>query len=111
MHFKLKSEILRVLDSLQLTAKYRVATPVDWKRGDRCMIDPKLSEEEALRLFPCGFEGVTVPSQRNYLKLTAQPNLNVKKIDSIHSKTKDGSIYIDDDEYAHINPDYQKYEF
>ena len=61
------------------------------------MTDPKLSEEKALRY--------------SYLKLTVQPNLNVKKIDSLHSKTNDGSIYIDDDEYAHINPDYQKYEF
>ena len=73
------------------------------------MIDHKLSEEEALRLFPHGYEGVNVPSQRNYLKLTAQPNLHVKKPSSKSHPVK--SYNDEEDDYDHINADYHKYEF
>ena len=72
------------------------------------MIDHKLSEKEALRLFPHGYEGVNV-SQRNYLKLTAQPNLHVKKPPS--SNTVEAYNEDEEDEYDHINADYHKYEF
>jgi len=66
------NEILRVVDSLQLTATKKVATPVDWNNGDRCMVVPSLSDEEAKKLFP-DFEKVDVPSGKNYLRFTPQP--------------------------------------
>src|SRR5437870_4808901 len=51
-------EILRVIDSLQLTANYKVATPSDWKAGDDCIIVPAVSNEEADKLFPKGYKVV-----------------------------------------------------
>jgi 1-Cys peroxiredoxin 6 len=66
-------EIIRVIDSLQLTLKYKVATPVDWKVGDKCMIQPSVSEQEAQILFPKGYETVAVPSGKEYIRLTPQP--------------------------------------
>ena len=60
-------EILRVLDSLQLTACSKVATPADWKQGDDVVILPGVSTEEAGRLFPCH---TTV---NPYLRTTPQP--------------------------------------
>ncbi len=62
-------EILRVIDSLQLTAKYSVATPVNWKDGDDCIIVPSLSDEEAKEKFPAGWKTV-----KPYLRVTPQPN-------------------------------------
>ncbi len=63
-------EILRVIDSLQLTANYKVATPVDWKHGQDVIIVPAVGNEEAERLFSRGFTMV-----KPYLRVTAQPNL------------------------------------
>lgn len=65
-------EILRVLDSLQLTANKKVATPVDWKSGDRCMVLPNIKGDEAKTLFP-DHEVVSLPSGKEYLRLTPQP--------------------------------------
>jgi alkyl hydroperoxide reductase subunit AhpC len=62
-------EILRVIDSLQLTAKYSVATPADWKDGDAVIIVPAVSDEAAKDKFPKGWE-----AKRPYLRLTPQPN-------------------------------------
>jgi alkyl hydroperoxide reductase subunit AhpC len=62
-------EILRVIDSLQLTAKHSVATPVNWKDGDDCIIVPALSDEEAKEKFPAGWKAV-----KPYLRITPQPN-------------------------------------
>lgn len=62
-------ELLRVIDSLQLTAYHKVATPVNWEDGQACVIVPAVSNEEADRLFPKGYEVV-----RPYLRLTPQPN-------------------------------------
>jgi len=62
-------EILRVIDSLQLTAYKKVATPVDWKRGEACMVLPTLSPEEAKAAFP-DHEQVELPSGKGYLRLT-----------------------------------------
>jgi alkyl hydroperoxide reductase subunit AhpC len=62
-------EILRVIDSLQLTADYKVATPSDWKQGDDCIIVPAVSNEDADRLFPKGYKVV-----KPYLRTTPQPN-------------------------------------
>src|SRR4051812_35894332 len=63
-------EILRVLDSLQLTANYKVATPVNWKHGDDCIIVPAVSDADADKLFPKGYKKV-----KPYLRTTKQPNL------------------------------------
>jgi len=61
-------EILRVLDSMQLTAKHRVATPVNWKSGDDVIIVPAVTDEEASKIFPGGFKTV-----KPYLRTTKQP--------------------------------------
>ena len=63
-------EILRVIDSLQLTAKYKVATPADWQKGQDCIVVPALSDADAEKLFPKGFRKV-----KPYLRYTPQPNL------------------------------------
>ena len=62
-------ELLRVIDSLQLTAKYRVATPADWQDGQDCIITPAVKDAEAETLFPKGFRKVKL-----YLRYTPQPN-------------------------------------
>jgi len=62
-------EILRVIDSLQLTANYSVATPADWKDGESVIIVPAVSDEVAKDKFPKGWE-----AKRPYLRLTPQPN-------------------------------------
>lgn len=62
-------EVLRVIDSLQLTANYSVATPVNWKDGDDCIIVPAVSNEEAKEKFPAGWKEV-----KPYLRITPQPN-------------------------------------
>ena len=61
-------EILRVVDSLQLTDKHKVATPVNWKSGDDVIIVPSVSNDEARKLFPEGWN-----EQRPYLRLVKQP--------------------------------------
>ncbi|XP_028258870.1 peroxiredoxin-6 [Parambassis ranga] len=63
-------ELLRVIDSLQLTAQKKVATPVDWKPGDKVMVIPSLSEAEAGALFPNGVTTKEVPSGKKYLRYT-----------------------------------------
>ena len=62
-------ELLRVIDSLQLTADYSVATPVDWKHGEDVIIVPAVSDEEAKSKFPKGWKAL-----KPYLRLTPQPN-------------------------------------
>lgn len=62
-------EILRVIDSLQLTANYQVATPADWKDGDDTIIVPAVSTEDAYTKFPKGVNIV-----KPYLRYTPQPN-------------------------------------
>ncbi|KAL0966273.1 hypothetical protein UPYG_G00293230 [Umbra pygmaea] len=66
-------EILRVIDSLQLTAQNRVATPVDWQPGDRVMVPPNMPEEEAAALFPFGVYTKELPSGKRYLRYTPHP--------------------------------------
>jgi alkyl hydroperoxide reductase subunit AhpC len=63
------AEILRVLDSLQLTDGYKVATPANWRDGDDVIVLPTVSNEEAEKLFPKGYEAV-----KPYLRVTPQPN-------------------------------------
>jgi alkyl hydroperoxide reductase subunit AhpC len=62
-------EILRVIDSLQLTAGYQVATPVNWTDGDDVIIVPAVSDEDAKAKFPKGWN-----AQKPYLRVTPQPN-------------------------------------
>ena len=62
-------ELLRVIDSLQLTDGYKVATPANWKDGDDVIIVPAVSDEEAKERFPKGFTIV-----KPYLRITPQPN-------------------------------------
>ena len=64
-------ELLRVIDSLQLTQYHKVATPTNWKHGDEVVIVPSVSNEEATGIFTKGFREV-----KPYLRLTPQPNLN-----------------------------------
>ncbi|MDP9075435.1 MAG: peroxiredoxin [Actinomycetota bacterium] len=61
-------EILRVIDSLQLTAKYQVATPADWTQGGDVIIVTAVTDEQAKEKFPQGWD-----AQRPYLRLTPQP--------------------------------------
>jgi alkyl hydroperoxide reductase subunit AhpC len=61
-------EVLRVLDSMQLTAKYKVATPVNWKPGDDVIIPTSVSDEDAKKVYPGGWKTL-----RPYLRVVAQP--------------------------------------
>ena len=63
------NELLRVIDSLQLTAKHKVATPANWVDGEDCIITPAVKDAEAVTLFPKGFRTV-----KPYLRFTPQPN-------------------------------------
>ncbi|MFP6626967.1 MAG: peroxiredoxin [Deltaproteobacteria bacterium] len=61
-------EILRVLDSIQLTAKHKVATPVNWKQGEDVIIVPAVSDEDAAKRFPGGWKTI-----KPYLRIVPQP--------------------------------------
>jgi alkyl hydroperoxide reductase subunit AhpC len=61
-------EVLRVLDSIQLTARHQVATPVNWKSGDDCIIVPSVSDDDAKKKFPGGWKTV-----KPYLRIVPQP--------------------------------------
>ena len=63
-------ELLRVIDSLQLTANYQVATPVDWKHGEDCVVVPAIKTEDIPAKFPKGHKVI-----KPYLRTTPQPNL------------------------------------
>jgi thioredoxin-dependent peroxiredoxin len=63
-------ELLRVIDSLQLTANFSVATPVNWKHGEDCIIVPAVTNEDADKKFPKGYKMI-----KPYLRITPQPNL------------------------------------
>ncbi|MGE5107110.1 MAG: peroxiredoxin, partial [Sphingobacteriales bacterium] len=64
-------EVLRVIDSLQLTANYSVATPADWKNGENVIVVTSVSTEDAIKKFPKGVEVI-----KPYLRYTPQPDLN-----------------------------------
>ena len=92
-------QILRAIDSLQLTANHSVATPVNWQHGDKCMVVPTLSDDDANKKvstiprqkdvhhlehlqrvgpglqFPKGFEKASLPSGKGYIRTTPQPNV------------------------------------
>ena len=62
-------EVLRVLDSLQLTSDYQVATPVNWKHGEDCIVVPSIPTEDIPEKFPKGYREI-----KPYLRYTPQPN-------------------------------------
>jgi alkyl hydroperoxide reductase subunit AhpC len=62
-------EVLRVIDSLQLTAEHKVATPVNWQQGDKVIIAGSVSDDEARQTYPEGWE-----SPRPYIRIVPQPN-------------------------------------
>ncbi|GAA4270197.1 peroxiredoxin [Hyunsoonleella aestuarii] len=64
-------ELLRVIDSLQLTAYHKVATPANWNNGDDCVVVPAVATEDIPVIFPKGYKEV-----KPYLRITPQPNLN-----------------------------------
>ncbi len=64
-------EVLRVIDSLQLTAKFSVATPANWVHGEDVIVVPSISTEDAIKKFPKGVEVI-----KPYLRYTPQPDLN-----------------------------------
>jgi len=64
-------EVLRVVDSLQLTANYSVATPANWKAGENVIVVPSISTEDAIKKFPKGVEEI-----KPYLRYTPQPNID-----------------------------------
>jgi alkyl hydroperoxide reductase subunit AhpC len=61
-------EVIRVIDSMQLTAKHKVATPVNWKPGDDVIIAPSVSDDDAKKAYPAGFKTV-----KPYLRIVPQP--------------------------------------
>jgi alkyl hydroperoxide reductase subunit AhpC len=61
-------EVLRVIDSLQLTAKHRVATPVNWQRGEDVIIAGSVSNEEAEKIYPQGWK-----APKPYIRIVPQP--------------------------------------
>ena len=67
-------EIVRVIDSLQLTAQYSVATPVDWKWGEDCVVSPAIKTEDIPAKFPKGFKEI-----KPYLRMTPQPTMDLKR--------------------------------
>jgi alkyl hydroperoxide reductase subunit AhpC len=62
-------EIMRVLDSMQLTQKHKVATPVNWKQGEDVIITPAVSDDEAKKMFPAGWKTL-----KPYLRVVKQPD-------------------------------------
>ena len=62
-------EILRALDSMQLTAAHKVATPVNWKQGEDVIIAGSVSDDDAKKLFPAGWK-----APKPYLRIVKQPN-------------------------------------
>jgi alkyl hydroperoxide reductase subunit AhpC len=62
-------EVLRVIDSLQLTAKHKVSTPVNWKHGENVIISGSVSDDDAKKLFPEGWE-----APKPYIRIVKQPN-------------------------------------
>ncbi|KAG8079581.1 hypothetical protein GUJ93_ZPchr0007g5543 [Zizania palustris] len=63
-------EVVRAVDALQMAANHAVATPANWKPGERVVIPPGVSDEEARRKFPKGFDTADLPSRKGYLRFT-----------------------------------------
>ena len=76
-------EILRVIDSLQLTAKHQVATPVNWKQGEDVIIVPAVSNDEAKDIFPDSWN-----EQKPYLRVPSSPSRSSQTTRSSQSQTR-----------------------
>ncbi|KAM7260277.1 hypothetical protein ACFE04_016018 [Oxalis oulophora] len=63
-------EVLRALESLQLASKYKIATPVNWKPGEPVVISSSVSNEEANKMFPQGYNTLDLPSKKDYMRFT-----------------------------------------
>ncbi|KZV57762.1 1-Cys peroxiredoxin-like [Dorcoceras hygrometricum] len=63
-------EVLRVLDSLDMASKHKIATPANWKPGDSVVISPDVSSDEAKQSFTQGYDSVELPSNKDYLRFT-----------------------------------------
>ncbi|MFS8002698.1 putative thioredoxin-dependent peroxiredoxin [Helianthus anomalus] len=63
-------EVVRALDSLIKASKHKIATPVNWKEGEPVVIAPSVSNDEARKMFPKGFQTVDLPSNKDYLRFT-----------------------------------------
>ncbi|XP_021889527.1 1-Cys peroxiredoxin [Carica papaya] len=66
-------EVVRAVDALQIASKHKVATPVNWKRGDPVLIPPSVSNEEAQQRYPQGYRTVDLPSKQPYMRFTNLP--------------------------------------
>lgn len=64
---------MRIIDSMKLTDNHKVATPVDWKAGGKCMVLPTVKNEDLENLYPSGVETINVPSGKIYLRRTPCP--------------------------------------
>lgn len=64
-------EVLRVLDALHKALEHKVATPANWKPGDKVVISPGVSNEEAKEMFPQGYTTLDLPSKKEYLRFTS----------------------------------------
>ena len=79
-------EVLRAIDSLQLTATRRLATPGNWISGQDCVVASSVSTEEAIKLFPKGVRIVDLPSKKPYLRLTPFPDAEPQKAAAAEQK-------------------------
>lgn len=68
------NEIIRVIDGLQLTANFKLATPSDWTHGSPCVVSSAVSQEDAPKMFPKGVQIVDLPSKKPYLRFTPDPS-------------------------------------
>ncbi|XP_021973063.1 1-Cys peroxiredoxin PER1 isoform X2 [Helianthus annuus] len=64
-------EVVRALDSLIKASQHKIATPVNWKEGEPVVIAPSVSNDEARKMFPKGFQTVDLPSNKDYLRFTS----------------------------------------
>lgn len=63
-------EVLRVLESMQMASREKIATPANWKPGEPVVISPSVSQEEAKKMFPQGYKTMDLPSKKEYLRFT-----------------------------------------
>jgi len=64
-------EVLRVVESLKKAAEHKVATPANWKPGDKVVISPGVTNDEAKKMFPQGYDTADLPSKKEYLRFTS----------------------------------------
>ncbi len=80
-------EVLRVIDSLQLTSKHKVATPANWQQGDDVIIAGSVSDDEAREIYPEGWE-----SPRPYIRIVPQPDGAMARVGLVERRSRRGSV-------------------